>query len=410
MTKRFISLCLATSTAFIVAACGSSEQPQPESGDDVEIEDLDGKADGVTKPVGTYKPNGTTPGYFTLLVLETNKVFHAEKQVKCVTTPCNPIHATGTYKFTKSTTSGKRFIRFDEGGDISRFEYKLETGGKLSVRPEGGGLWEQMKHPDLAWCDTAAACKLQSLPQPKCPGGWQCEGNACSFTECSGENACEAAGGSCVALGPNGCKVGSVGDATKYSCGGALGVQCCLPAPEAPTCKFAGTNQEGWYSPDGTKICAANCGGATVTCGAVGSKSEGWYAPSGEGCGGGALIAWDKCGLALTCDYLDTEIFLVTCGSKNLFLRHWTANATGATCADFWTLDGKQFLSKQAALASKACDTKCLRAPAISVSLIRCGAKTGYIKYSATGCGDLLDTPDGIFKSLDDWNSKTPCP
>ncbi len=408
MTKHFIVPYILTCAAALFPAACSSEQPQPEPVED-EIDDLDGKADGVTKPVGTYKPSGTNPGYFTLLVLETNKVFHAEKQVKCVTTPCKPIHWTGTYKLTKSTTSGKKFLRFDEGGDVSRYEYKLDAAGMLSVRPEGGGGWEQLKHPEVAWCDNAAACKLQSLPQPKCPGNWQCKDSGCSFSECIGNNACEAAGGSCEALGPESCKLGFVGDATNFSCGGALGVQCCLPAPEAPVCKFAGTSQEGWYSAGGTKICAANCGGAAATCGALGTKSEGWYAPSGEGCGGGTLVAWDKCDLALQCGYLDTEIFLVTCGSKSLFLRRWTANATSATCAEYWTLDGDQFSSKQLALASKTCDTKCLRAPSTSVSLMRCGIKTGYIKYSAAGCGDLIDTPDGIFKSVEEWNAKAPC-
>lgn len=40
---------------------------------------------------------------------------------------------------------------------------------------------------------------------------------------------CAAAGGSCVALAPGVCPSNKVGDATKYSCGGGLGTQCCLP-------------------------------------------------------------------------------------------------------------------------------------------------------------------------------------
>ena len=44
------------------------------------------------------------------------------------------------------------------------------------------------------------------------------------------QNACEAAGGSCVALTPTSCASPKhVGDANTYSCGGGLGVECCLP-------------------------------------------------------------------------------------------------------------------------------------------------------------------------------------
>lgn len=40
---------------------------------------------------------------------------------------------------------------------------------------------------------------------------------------------CAAAGGACVGLAPGTCASGNVGDANKYSCGGGLGTQCCLP-------------------------------------------------------------------------------------------------------------------------------------------------------------------------------------
>lgn len=40
---------------------------------------------------------------------------------------------------------------------------------------------------------------------------------------------CVNAGGSCVALSPGSCAKNHFGDATKYSCGGGVGVACCLP-------------------------------------------------------------------------------------------------------------------------------------------------------------------------------------
>lgn len=40
---------------------------------------------------------------------------------------------------------------------------------------------------------------------------------------------CSDAGGGCVGLAPGSCATNHWGDATKYSCGGGLGVGCCLP-------------------------------------------------------------------------------------------------------------------------------------------------------------------------------------
>lgn len=42
-------------------------------------------------------------------------------------------------------------------------------------------------------------------------------------------NACTAAGGTCVALVPSACAAGHFADATTHSCGGGVGVGCCVP-------------------------------------------------------------------------------------------------------------------------------------------------------------------------------------
>ncbi len=286
--------------ALPAVACSSAESDSPDTGsvEEADQDDLDGKADGVSKPTGSYelsKPSTMGSKDLTLLVLKTDKTYHAEKQVQCVTYPCDPVGFDGTYKLTKSTTSSKRFIRFDDG---TRYEYKLSSGGKLSLRLVDTTPWFEMKQAADAWCGEPTDCTLQNIPQPKCPGEWQCEANTCSFSECSPlpGNDCEAGGGSCVALYPGTCADGVVGSATEYSCGGQLGVQCCLPKPKLSVCKNAGTNDEGWYHDDGTKICAADCAGLKVKCSAVGSKSEGWYTDAGHGCIGMSLIGWDNCG------------------------------------------------------------------------------------------------------------------
>jgi hypothetical protein len=54
-------------------------------------------------------------------------------------------------------------------------------------------------------------------------------GDGASASDSAGPVACVAGGGTCVALTPGACPTGTWGDATKCSCGGGLGVGCCLP-------------------------------------------------------------------------------------------------------------------------------------------------------------------------------------
>jgi hypothetical protein len=64
----------------------------------------------------------------------------------------------------------------------------------------------------------------------------------------------------------------------------------------APVCDAIGTRSEGWYTPDGERICWASCAEASAArCDAIGSRSEGWYTDDEAGCMGGGLIHWDDC-------------------------------------------------------------------------------------------------------------------
>jgi hypothetical protein len=111
-------------------------------------------------------------------------------------------------------------------------------------------------------------------------------------------SSCEAAGGRCAVV-PGACAMGIVGNADWYSCGGGLGVMCCLPRTTAPVCRATGTAEEGWYGPDGALVCRATCAGATLTCENAGTRSEGWYAsPPSAACGTipvDGLVAWTDC-------------------------------------------------------------------------------------------------------------------
>ena len=93
---------------------------------------------------------------------------------------------------------------------------------------------------------------------------------------------CVAAGGTCVPVIPDSCPDGIFGDPGRFSCGGGLGVACCIPRTRPPDCLYVGTRSEGWYAADGRRICYANCARATATCEAIGTRSEGWYATPPE--------------------------------------------------------------------------------------------------------------------------------
>ena len=87
----------------------------------------------------------------------------------------------------------------EDGTSINRFQWKLNTRGELALEADGSSHWFTMQE-----------------------GG-----------------SCEAAGGTCVPLVPDACYIGSVGDATQYSCGGGVGVECCLPPSADNSCEAA---------------------------------------------------------------------------------------------------------------------------------------------------------------------------
>jgi hypothetical protein len=321
--------------------CGVADDTGDDRAQDV-IDDA-GKADAVSRPTGSFRSQEASAGQFTLVVLNEDRTFHREMMVYCFAAPCNPVAQSGTYTFSKSGDT--RYIRFldADGNLVDRYAYTWAA-DTLKLRSSGGTAWQALRTGGDGWCAVPDDCEGQGLVHIECVGQWVCESNSCAYS-CETTNACEAAGGSCVALYPGTCADGTVGDANEYSCGGALGVQCCLPAapqngctakggtcvavypgtcdngimsntPEVacgpagtvgttcclpysacvPECRNVGTNDEGWVNPcTGAPICKATCGGETARCGAIGSRSEGWYASMG--CiGGGGLIGWANCG------------------------------------------------------------------------------------------------------------------
>lgn len=189
------AMVLAT-TVVMAVGCGS-EVPEDNQPDQI---DVVGKDD-ANYPQGVFNANAPRIGELSMLTLNSDNTFdHMTQGVDCLDNFGSCGHVKGTYKFSHSTTT--KYIRFYDttGVFLDRYAYKL-AGAQLSVREDNTTHWDVMEK----------------------------------------ESACQVAGGSCVALVPGNCDDGAVGDATQYSCGGGLGIECCLPrpAPTGPACKKA---------------------------------------------------------------------------------------------------------------------------------------------------------------------------
>ena len=119
----------------------------------------------------------------------------------------------------------------------------------------------------------------------------------------------------------------------------------------------------------------------------------------------------------LDCAYLDLNDFIADCSGRYTRLREWTATASGVTaeqCPPYWTIEGRtgQLPSAEAALSGSSCDPDCLRGASTSFSILRCDRRSGYIQYEDRegDCEAAIDTPDGIFDSVESWNLAAPCP
>lgn len=158
-----------------------------------------GKADAASTPKGAYTNPTPHYGELSTVSLGADHTFTRSSIVACAGGgTCPPLVEHGTFLLTHSST--KRYIHFyaADGSSLDKYQWKL-SGKKLQLDYEGDDHW---------------------------------------FTLGVGET-CEAAGGTCTALVPDACEFGTVGDATQYSCGGGLGVECCLPAQADNQCAAA---------------------------------------------------------------------------------------------------------------------------------------------------------------------------
>jgi hypothetical protein len=197
--KRFAIAAVVLGSVFAIG-CGSADPGStagsgldPDPG--LEVDDNDGKADGVTRPLGLYE--AVEPGSVGVdnpvdLDLTADKTFTAHLLVECVMAPCDTEEWTGTYKFTKG--SSNRYIRLtSDSGEVKRYAYTLDP-GVLTLTSSKGISFEMMpKHQ----CETNNDC-----PEYQCPFGGAahsvCENHKCTppsidvciGVECSDTKAC----------------------------------------------------------------------------------------------------------------------------------------------------------------------------------------------------------------------------
>lgn len=110
------------------------------------------------------------------------------------------------------------------------------------------------------------------------------------------------------------------------------------------------------------------------------------------------------------CTYID-EPLIVYCVDAYDYVRGWTAVEDPKGCPPYATgTDGERYDTVAEAIAGSACEDSCVWRAAMSVTLLRCGRRTGYIEFRADGCDSVIETPDGIFRTREEWDMAAPCP
>jgi hypothetical protein len=224
------NLFVAGTISLIALGCG---QEMPEDGAPDTIESAD-KAD-VVYPYGTWEAESPHVGDLASLTLNTDKSYaRTFMHVDCIpAVACQP--ETGNFKWSHSSTT--RYLRFydADGNFLDRFAWKLK-GDELDLRATNSSRWVVMKKKGYAGLGESCGGFVRDPKQ--CAPGLECVYSGVpdlpGKCEEPNHNPCVDAGGSCVALVPGACDNGVIGDARQYSCGGGLGVECCLPQP-APT-------------------------------------------------------------------------------------------------------------------------------------------------------------------------------
>jgi hypothetical protein len=187
MTMRNLLMTMVLPTVLAVglvgAGCGEAD---PSSGDasdtGPDVADQAGKADGATHPGGDFAADAAsvTYGQFVTLSLNADNTFASQIKIFDCIPAGNCGAETGTYKFTRSTSTSNKYIRFtDAGGDaLDRYQYKL-SGDSLQLRVNNGdgnpGQWFTMQKNSAA--QEGESCGGFTAHPKKCADGLICQAN-----------------------------------------------------------------------------------------------------------------------------------------------------------------------------------------------------------------------------------------
>jgi hypothetical protein len=134
--------------SILSVACGGA--PSSDTGVDPNAEEAvenDGKADGVSKPLGLFEstaPASVGVGNPVSLEIKEDGTYQAHILVECIKAPCDPISQIGEYRFTKSAS--KRFMSLSPKPFGNEVKYAYTFAKKvLTLTAQPGGTPFELK-------------------------------------------------------------------------------------------------------------------------------------------------------------------------------------------------------------------------------------------------------------------------
>jgi hypothetical protein len=113
------------------------------------------------------------------------------------------------------------------------------------------------------------------------------------------------------------------------------------------------------------------------------------------------------------CEYLDLDIWLVSCGGTWEYGRTFSDVCNRPACAagNWVVLDGERYDSVDDAYTAKSCEPQCELRAATSASFVHCDRRNGYIVFESPepSCAALYEFSDGLFNSYEEWLEAHPC-
>jgi hypothetical protein len=112
------------------------------------------------------------------------------------------------------------------------------------------------------------------------------------------------------------------------------------------------------------------------------------------------------------CSPVEIDNALVRCDGSFRMVSFFQDTVDRSACADFVQVAGSpdRWPDVDAAVAALNCEAECRWVMAMSVSLVRCGRRTGYIEFRSETCGSVFEFAEGLYPSVEAWEEANPCP